>query len=68
VSDYRSIAGDVLLDERTGIAREVVAVYRGEDLCRFGDPLAWNRRPNEINAMHGGGSTGRRSKPKGARS
>lgn len=66
MSDYRTHEGTVLTDERTGQRREVVAVYRSEDLPRFGDWRCYMRKPiGERSALHGGG---RRRGPAVARS
>lgn len=66
MSEYRTHAGAVLTDERTGQRREVVEVYRPEDLPRFGDSRCYLRKPlGERSALHGGG---RRRGPAMARS
>lgn len=66
MSEYRTHTGAVLTDERTGQRREVVEVYRPEDLPRFVDERCYLRKPlGERSALHGGG---RRRGPAMARS
>lgn len=61
---YRTQVGDVLTDPRRG-TREVLAIWRAEDIDRFVDARCYLRRLEERCALHGGG---RRTTAKAGRS
>lgn len=63
MSGYRTNVGDVLRDERTGQQKQVVAVWRGEDISRFIDGTGYRQRADERSALYGG----HRTNPKAGR-
>ncbi len=54
MSDYRTQPGDVLRDPQTGRWRDVVAVYRAEDIARMVNATCYRHRPDERSALYGG--------------